>query len=65
MGRGRRSLTDEQVEEIRNYLSAHKWKGARTRIAIKYGVSQAVIFNVLHKYKKMSRRDEVITEGLA
>ena len=38
-----RKLTMEQARDVRLYLAAHKWHGARKAIAKKYGVSYFVV----------------------
>lgn len=48
MKRGRRppKLTWEQAADIRAYLAAHEWRGARAAMCRKYGVSYQTVLLV-------------------
>jgi hypothetical protein len=41
-----RKLTDEQVADIRSYLAAHRWKGAKKAIAAKYRVDIRTVLSI-------------------
>lgn len=34
-----RKLTEAQVADIRSYLAAHRWRGAKRAIAAKHGIT--------------------------
>lgn len=41
-------LTEAEVADIRSYLAAHKWIGAKKAIAIRYGISVETVSKLFH-----------------